>query len=55
MRKYQIVRKPRYTATGAPGEWSFVAHGATYTLSEARDMQARIEARTRDFTRRLPI
>lgn len=36
-RKYQIIKKPLATASGEPGEWSFVAHGATYTAKEARD------------------
>lgn len=35
MRKYQIIIKPTATATGEPGRWSFVAHGAAYTKEEA--------------------
>lgn len=34
-RKYQIIKKPIATASGEPGEWSFMAHGATYTKEEA--------------------
>lgn len=41
MKKYQIIQKPIATATGEPGRWSFVAHGAAYSKEEADAQIAR--------------
>ena len=54
MRKYQIVKKPIATASGEPGEWSFVAHGAVYRDSEGRYIEAQLKLNGY-VTRRLAI
>lgn len=51
---YQIVKKPDATATGAPGEWSFVAHGAVYHGAEGCDIE-RLLANNGYATKRLPL
>jgi hypothetical protein len=54
-RKYQIIKKPLATASGEPGEWSFVAHGATYTAKEASETVNRINTIGGWKARRLPL
>lgn len=53
--RYQIIRKPRYTASGERGTWSFVAHGATYSRAEALETKERIETLSHDTVRLLRI
>ena len=57
MQKYQLLIKPTATATGEPGRWSFVAHGAAYTKEEADAHFALIEKHSPGCykTKRLPL
>jgi hypothetical protein len=56
MRKYQLVTKPLETATGEPGRWSFVAHGAAYTAEEVAEYEALlVEHNRRVKLKKLPI
>lgn len=53
--RYQIVRKPKAGTDGNPARWSFVAHGATYTATEAQGVRDGIADSSGDVTRLLPV
>lgn len=42
MKRYQIIQRPIATSTGEKPRWTFRAHGATYSASEAADIIARM-------------
>jgi hypothetical protein len=53
--RYQIVRKPRAGTEGNPARWRFVAHGATYSPSEAQATCDGIRDASGDITKLLPV